>query len=162
MVGCFRASPLARHWVKAPAMPWEGISVRGTHDPEVRAGGTGTPVLSPTRARGGSGDNAPRPPQAGLLPKPGVSRGGGRWSMLAYEPVWTGPAWAVTGQLWGWRALSIAARGLLGPCLVPDYNAHNRALYINIRAHLVTKTAPLYKPAAVPPSLAECTRLVEA
>src|SRR3954469_13203868 len=68
--GLLPGSPLARHWVKAPAMPWEGISVRGTHDPEVRAGGTGTPVLSPTRARGGSGDNAPRPPQAGLLPKP--------------------------------------------------------------------------------------------
>src|SRR3954469_20259561 len=51
--GLLPGSPLARHRVEAPAMSWEGISVCGTHDPEVRAGDTGAPVLSPnSRARG--------------------------------------------------------------------------------------------------------------
>ena len=40
-------------------MPGVGISVRNTRDPEVRAGGTGAWVLSPTRARGNFGDKTP-------------------------------------------------------------------------------------------------------
>jgi hypothetical protein len=59
MGGLLRAASLARHGVEAPAMPGEGISVRDTHDPEVMAGGTGTWVLSPTRARGDRGDKTP-------------------------------------------------------------------------------------------------------
>jgi hypothetical protein len=55
---------------EAPAAALVGISVRNTHDPELRADAMGAWVLSPTRARGISGDNTPHPPQADLIPEP--------------------------------------------------------------------------------------------
>jgi hypothetical protein len=80
----------------------------GPQHPQSRGEGRrcGASALSPTRARGDRGDNTPSSSTSRSAPrarwKPGRGGAQGCSPTNLSGSVGTGPAWAVTGQLWGW------------------------------------------------------------